>query len=210
MTALIETVRIRGGRAPLWQLHLRRLSRSCQALRIPIPPLLREPGGGVDRVHRFEVGPKGFTLAERQVPSPAPVRLVTVPTVHPGYSHKTTARDAFVQAEQAAMRSGGNAPLLLTSRGLVAEGAIWCLYWWEGDRIAGPALELGILEGVSRMRIEEMTGPILERKVRLKELAGRPIFLSNAVRGIIEPETLDSGAVPRHSGTEGLREAFWP
>ena len=210
MTSLIETVRVRGGRAPLWELHVRRLARSCQALGIPFPPALREPGGGVDRVHRFEVGPKGVALAERQVPAPAPVHLVTVPTVHPGYSHKTTARDAFIQAEQAAVRSGGNAPLLLTSRRLVAEGSIWCLFWWEGDRIAGPALDLGILEGVSRMRIEEVAGPIIQRKIRLEELAGRALFLSNAVRGIIEPETLDTVAVPRHSGTEGLREAFWP
>jgi len=108
------------------------------------------------------------------------------------------------------VRSGGKAPLLLTARGLVAEGSIWCLYWWEGDRIAGPALDLGILEGVSRMRIEEVAGPVVERKIRLEELAGRALFLSNAVRGIIEPETFDSVVVPRHSGIEGLREAFWP
>ena len=210
MTALIETVRVRGGRAPLWYLHLRRLARSCKALGVPFPPVLRVPEGGADRVHRFEVGPKGVSLAERQVPAPAPVHLVTVPTVHPGYSHKTTARDAFAHAEQAAVRSGGNTPLLLTPRGQVAEGSIWCLFWWEGDRIAGPALELGVLEGVSRMRIEEAAGPILERKIRLEELAGRALFLSNAVRGIIEPESFDSVSVPRHSGTDRLREAFWP
>ena len=210
MTTLIETIRVRDGRAPLWYLHLRRLVRSCKALGVPFPPVLQVPGGGPDRVHRLEVGPKGVTLFERQVPAPGPVHLVTVPTVHPGYPHKTTLRDAFGQAEQAAVRSGGNAPLLLTARGFVAEASIWCLYWWEGDRVAAPALDLGILEGVSRMRVEEIAGPVAEFKVRPEQLRGRSVFLSNAVRGIVEVEAFDAVPVPVHPGTGRLREAFWP
>ncbi|MHC4447872.1 MAG: aminotransferase class IV, partial [Planctomycetota bacterium] len=55
MTALIETVRVKRGRAPLWPYHLERLERSCAALAIPFPAELAPPVGGDDRVVRFEV-----------------------------------------------------------------------------------------------------------------------------------------------------------
>ncbi|MDH4347663.1 MAG: aminotransferase class IV [Gemmatimonadota bacterium] len=210
MTSLLETVRVRNGRAPLWPLHLRRLARSCEALGVPFPSVLKVPAGGPDRVHRLEVGPGGVALAERSVPPPAPVRLVTTSTVHPRYPHKVTARQAFADADREAARLGGDAALLLTGGGLVAEASIWCLYWWEGDRIFAPALELGILEGVSRMRVEEIAGPVAERRVGPEALEGRPVFVSNAVRGIVEVERFGALSVPVHPGTRRLAEAFWP
>ena len=210
MANLIETVRVRNGRAPLWHLHLRRLARSCGALGVPFPAALKVPEGGPDRIHRLEVSQAGVALAERSVPPPGPVRLVTASTVHPGYRHKTTAREAFVEADREAARRGGDAALLLTAAGIVAEASIWCLYWWEGDQIAAPALDLGILEGVSRMRIEEISGPLAEFRVRPEALRGRSIFLSNAVRGVVEVASVDAVPVPVHPGTLRLSEAFWP
>ena len=77
MTALIETVRVRRGIAPLWYLHLRRLADSCRALGIPLPGELITPEGGADRVHRLEVGRRGLKVTERPVPPVnAGVRLV--------------------------------------------------------------------------------------------------------------------------------------
>ena len=58
--ALIETIRIRNGVAPLWYLHLRRLATSCRALGVPLPLELRRPSGGPDRVVRLEVGPRAW------------------------------------------------------------------------------------------------------------------------------------------------------
>ena len=78
MPDLIETVRIRGGVAPLWYLHLRRLAGSCKALGIPLPGKLLTPEGGADRVHRIQVGPRGASVSERPVGPADPVRLVTV------------------------------------------------------------------------------------------------------------------------------------
>ena len=65
MPDLIETVRIRGGVAPLWYLHLRRLAGSCKALGVPLPGELPTPSGGADRVHRIQVGSRGATVSER-------------------------------------------------------------------------------------------------------------------------------------------------
>ncbi|MFL5521897.1 MAG: aminotransferase class IV, partial [Gemmatimonadales bacterium] len=76
MPTLIETVRVRDGRAPLWYLHLRRLVESCRALGVPFPPAFEVPTGA-DRVHRIAVGAKGLQVTERPVGSTAPVWLVT-------------------------------------------------------------------------------------------------------------------------------------
>ena len=47
---LIETVRVRNRVAPLWYLHLRRLSESCRTLGVPFPLTFEVPSGGPDRV----------------------------------------------------------------------------------------------------------------------------------------------------------------
>lgn len=207
---LIETVRVRNGQAPLWGLHLRRLVSSCRALGVPFPTSFSVPAGGPDRVHRLEVGRRGMTVGEREVGSAHPVHLRTSSVPHPGYPHKTTDRAAFARAMEEARSAGGDDALLLTRRGEVAEATIWCLFWWEGDRLVAPALDLGILAGVSRLRIEELQGPVVERRVPVAALAGCPLFLSNAVRGIVAVATFDGESVPFHPGTAPLRERFWP
>jgi branched-subunit amino acid aminotransferase/4-amino-4-deoxychorismate lyase len=209
MPTLIETVRVREGRAPLWHLHLRRLVESCRALGVPFPPAFEVPAGA-DRVHRIAVGPKGLQLTERPVSSTAPVWLLTARTVHRPYPHKTTARDAFDAAAAEAMAARVGDALLLTAGGEVAECTIWSLLWWEGDRLAGPPLSLGVLRSVSRMRLEEVTGPLLERAVPRRGLDGRSLLVTNAVRGVVPVARLDGVAVPPDARTEALAARFWP
>lgn len=206
---LIETVRVRHGRAPLWYLHLRRLVESCRALGVPFPRAFEVPAGH-ERVHRLSVGPDGVRVSERPVGSTEPVALVTTAVVHPRYPHKVAARDAFERAAEEASRSGADDALLLTGQGEVAECTRWSLLWWEGDRLAGPPLALGVLRSVARMRLEELTGPLLERVLPRRELAGRALLLVNAVRGPVPVRELDGVAVPRHPGTAALAERFWP
>jgi branched-subunit amino acid aminotransferase/4-amino-4-deoxychorismate lyase len=179
-------------------------------LGIPFPSELAAPAGGEDRVHRLEVANSGVRVSQRALPTATPLRLITVATCHPGYPHKTTDREAFLRAESEAGAEAGGAALLLTAEGLVAEGSIWCLFWWEEGRVAAPPLDLGILEGVSRTRIAELAGPIVERQARPGDLRGCSIFLANAVRGIVEPVTWDGDPVPASAATGRLREAFWP
>lgn len=209
MSALIETVRVRNGAAPLWYLHLRRLVASCQTLGIPFPRVLEVPEGGDDRVHRLEVGARGSSVTTRPVGAASPVRLVTTGVPHLRYRFKTTERTQFERAMEEAHRAGADDGLLLTSLGEVAEASIWCLFWWEGDTLCAPALDLGILPGVSRMRIEELHGPVTERRVGRRALGGLPLFLANAARGVVEVATLDRAEVPRHPATTALREGFW-
>ena len=93
---LLETVRIIDGRAPLWSLHMARLSRSCTALQVTRPELI-EPRGGPDRVIRFEVQTAGVRTLERPVGSLDPIHLASSPAPHRGYRHKTADR-AWLQA----------------------------------------------------------------------------------------------------------------
>lgn len=207
---LIETIRIRNGVAPLWYLHLRRLSESCRTLGVPFPLKMEVPQGGPDRVVRLEVGPKGMTVTERPLELSTSVRLATVQTVHPGYAHKTTARDAFLEARAEAARLGADDALLLTAKGIVAECGIWSLFWWEGDRVAAPPMGLGVLRGIARMRIEEIGGRVVEQSLTRAQLAGKPLFVANAVRGVVPVVALDGARVPESGYFGALAARFWP
>jgi branched-subunit amino acid aminotransferase/4-amino-4-deoxychorismate lyase len=210
MQSLIETVRIRNGVAPLWYLHLRRLATSCKALGVPLPGELLTPGGGADRIHRLEVGPRGVQLSERPVGSTAPVRLVVATVTHRPYPHKTTERAQFDRALEEAQAAGADDAVMLTSGGYVAECAVWGLFWWEGGRLCAPPLELGVLPGVARARLEEVTGGLVERRVRREDLEGRNLFVANAVRGVVAVASLEDRAVPQNPGTSRVSGSFWP
>jgi branched-subunit amino acid aminotransferase/4-amino-4-deoxychorismate lyase len=211
MPDLIETVRLRGGAAPLWYLHLRRLAGSCKALGIPLPGELLTPSGGPDRVHRIQVGRRGASVSERPVGPADPVRLVTVPgAVYRPYPHKTTDRAQFAEAIDQARLRGADDGVLLAEGGWVAEAGIWSLFWWEDGRVAAPPLALGVLPGVARARIEEETGGVVEHRVRMDLLRGRPLFVANAVRGVVPVASLDGLEVPSDGATTALARAFWP
>jgi branched-subunit amino acid aminotransferase/4-amino-4-deoxychorismate lyase len=210
MDTLIETVRLRNGAAPLWHLHVRRLTTSCRALGVPIPTELITPEGGADRVQRLLVSRRGLVAGERPVGSTAPVRLVTSKVIHRPYPHKLVDRERFDRALADAKTAGADDGLLLTAGGQVAESAIWGVFWWEDGKVAAPALELGVLPGVARARIVEILGPIEERKATLDEVRGRPIFVANAARGVVPVATLDGAAVPESPETEALAARFWP
>ena len=206
---LIETVRLRKGVAPLWYLHLRRLASSCKALGVPLPGELLTPEGGPDRIHRLEVGPRGLRVSERAVGSTAPLSLTIANVVHRAYPHKTTERAQFDRALEEAAAAGADDAVLLTAGGYVAECAVWGLFWWEGDRLCAPALNLGILPGVARARLEELTGGLAERWVRPAELEGRSLFVANAARGVVPVARLEGREVPQDAGTTRLSASFW-
>jgi branched-subunit amino acid aminotransferase/4-amino-4-deoxychorismate lyase len=208
-SVLIETVRVRGGAAPLWGLHLRRVFRSCAELGVPAPRELEVPAGGADRVHRLAVGPGGVEVTHRPVGSTSAVDLVTSSVAHRPYPHKTTARDVFDLALVEARGASADDAVLLTEGGMVAECAIWTLFWWDqGGDLCTPALDLGILPGVARDRISEFV-PLAERRVRRDGLDGRPLVLANAARGIVEVRSLDRMSVPDAPETDWLRKRFW-
>jgi branched-subunit amino acid aminotransferase/4-amino-4-deoxychorismate lyase len=207
--SLIETVRIRHGAAPLWYLHLRRLAASCKALGVPLPGELPTPSGGPDRVHRLEVSARGLEVSERAVGGSAAVSLITARTGHRGYPHKTTEREQFDRALEEARAAGADDAVLLSRGGFVAECAIWGIFWWEGDRLCAPPLDLEILPGVARARLAELAGGLTERRVTPEEIAGRSLLVANAVRGVVPVARFQGRPVPQNPGTSRLSASFW-
>ncbi len=208
--ALIETIRIRNGVAPLWYLHLRRLATSCKALGIPLPAELPTPEGGPDRVYRLEVGMRGVQVSERLVGSTEPVKLIVSRIAHHPYPHKTTDRAQFDRALDKARGAEADDALLLTPGGFVAETAIWSVLWWENGTLCGPAFDLGILPGIGRARVTELVGKVEERHTTWKELQGVPLFLVNSVRGIVKVSAVQEDSVPASRETDTLAARFWP
>ena len=56
----------------------------------------------------------------------------------------------------------------------------------------------------------ELAGKVEERRSTLKDLEGLPLFLVNAVRGVVPVATLDGVPVPAAPETDALARRFWP
>ena len=212
---LIETIRVREGRIPFLDRHLARLERSLRQLGLARPSqdvaaLVRPFAETGDAVLRVEVLDGRASVTVRELPLLDPPAVITASEPHRPYPHKTTERGCFVTAAGQAERAGADDALLLTADGLVAEGTVWTLYWWEGDRLRTPALELGILPGIGRARVLELVAQAEEGRYRRTGLAGTSLFLTNAVRGVVPIAALDGAPVPVHPGTAGLARRFWP
>jgi branched-subunit amino acid aminotransferase/4-amino-4-deoxychorismate lyase len=208
--ALIETIRVRQGAAPLWYLHLRRLAVSCKALGIPLPGALAPPEGGPDRVHRLEVGMRGVQVSERLVGSSDPVKLIVSRVAHHAYPYKSTDRAQFERALDTARGAEADDALLLTPGGFVAETGIYSVLWWENGNLCAPALDLGILPGVGRARVTELLGQLEERRSAWQEIRGLSVFLVNSVRGIVKVAAVQGEPVPPSKDTDALAAGFWP
>ena len=210
-SALLETVRVRRGLAPLWPLHEERVRRSAAALGYSLPESIPAPSGGADRICRIEFLSRGrIRVTERQVESSVALRLRTSPVPHRGYRHKTSNREWLDAARLDATKDGADDVLFLCVDGSVAESSIWSVFWWEGGRLVAPPLETGILPGVARTRLAELVGGIVEAALPGPLLASRGGFLANAARGVVPISELDGVQVVPDQVTAALQEGFWP
>ncbi|HVH67072.1 MAG TPA: aminotransferase class IV [Gemmatimonadales bacterium] len=213
---LIETMRVREGRIPFLERHCARLARSLAALGLPSPSrdvaaLVAPFADCGEAVLRVVVEAGRASVTVREVPKLEPPKVITASGIHPGYPHKTTERAAFVSAAEEAIAAGADDALLRSGDGWVTEGTVWNVFWWDGDELRTPSLELGILPGIGRARVLEI-GPRAAREGRYRQaaLTGRSLFLTNAVRGVVPIAALDGQSVPAHPGTQELMARFWP
>jgi len=211
---LIETMRAREGRVPWLGRHLARLNASLAALGAPEPPadladLVRFAVGTGDRVVRLQLTDGHPEIATRDVSAEQAIHVVVASEVHQPYPHKTTRREQFGRALADARRVGAHDAVLVSAEGFVAEGTAWNLFWWNDGSLCTPAEDIGILPGLGRQRVMEMTD-VKEARVPVAALAGRSLFLTNAVRGIVEIGVFDGAPVPRDPRTAELAAGFWP
>ena len=211
--SVIETIGIRAGRAPLLERHEARLVAACKALGLAPPPRLAEivtrHAGLRDGAVRIEVGAQGISVTTRDLPPLRALAVIVAATPHVPYPHKITSRAAFEAALAEARAATADDALLVTASGRVAEGTAWNIFWWEADGLATPPLSLGVLPGVGRGRVMELA-PTIERECRLGDLAGRGLFATNAIRGVVAIERLNGVSVPHDSRTTQLADRFWP
>ena len=220
MTTLYETIRIKDGRLPLLERHLARLEEGCRALGMDVPgefvakleALGLDEGG--DRVVRVEWNGAEVNIVDRPLPSVAPISLTTSSVIHPGYAIKTTARAAFEEAHAEARNRGADEGLLLTASGHVAEGSLFAIGWFEGEVMRVPSLDLGILPSIGRGRVIEVAGAagieVEQGHFGRGSLDGRPVFITTAVRGVVDVAMLDGVKVPDDQRVAHLRDRFWP
>jgi para-aminobenzoate synthetase/4-amino-4-deoxychorismate lyase len=207
-------MRAREGRVPWLGRHLARLKASLAARGAPEPQddladLVRFAVGQGHRVVRLQLTDGHAEITTREVKVEPAMSVGVAAEVHHPYPHKTTEREQFSRALANARRIGANDAVLLTADGIVAEGTAWNLFWWENGSLCTPPADLGILPGLGRRRIMELTD-VKEERVPVGALAGRSLFIVNAVRGIVEVGVFDGRAVPRDSRTAELASSFWP
>lgn len=221
LAALFETMRVRGGQIPFLARHVARLTAGCHRADLLAPPrdlaeraashAMRVPA---DRVMRVEWNGAALRWDDRDRPRAHPMRVAVVEIPHPGYPVKSVERVAFDVAGEQAARAGADEPLLRTADGYVAETARFAIAWIDGSSLRVPELELNILPSLGRARVLELAASLglvaAPGRYRLDALAGRAVFLVNAVRGVVPVESLDGVSVPSHPALSGLGDAFWP
>ena len=221
LATLFETMRVFRGTLPLLERHVARLSASCRALDLLAPPAdlaedaashgLRPPA---DRVVRISWDGASMIWDDRDLPASDPVHVAVVSQVHLGYPHKTTQRVKFDRAMEQAREYGAEEPLLLTVGGRVAEAARFAVAWIDDGMLRMPELALEILPSIGRERLmavaEEQGIAVEPGRYPREALAGRPILLVNAARGVVPVASLDGVTVPADPTIDALAAAFWP
>jgi branched-subunit amino acid aminotransferase/4-amino-4-deoxychorismate lyase len=121
---------------------------------------------------------------------------------------KTTSRAEFVYARLEARRRGADDALFVTTDGYLAEATSASLFLVEGEGIATPSLDCGILVSATREWVISSGGPGLGLVVRQDHLtpedlfAADEAFLASSVAGILPITSVDGR--PIGAGTSGV------
>ena len=117
-----------------------------------------------------------------------------------------------------AKRELGSTPLLegifLTKEGWVAEGVVSNLFWIKDHKVYTPALETGILDGVTRRYVmsllKDQQIPLIEGLFDQSELLDADeVFLTNSIQEVVRVESCGRTAYAKESNLlKGLKESF--
>jgi 4-amino-4-deoxychorismate lyase len=237
--AAFETLRVYGGRPFELGAHLDRLTASAASIGLPrlgrsaleelVPLVLpsAEDEGAVLRLV-WTAGPAEGAPAGLALLSPVPewiedvrargARAVSllgvraaVPWLLPGV--KSTSYAVNMAAEAEAKRRGADEAVFVDAEDVVLEGTVTNVWWRKGDTLYTPALELGILAGVTRAALLELApscGYVVEEGTfALDELRGADeAFTSSSVREVMPLVELDGLPLGRGPASELLQRAL--
>lgn len=216
-----ETMGVWDGRAFRVDDHLARLTASLESIGLPSPDtaqlraevdglLADVDGDAALRVYITGSGTRVLTLtaqprrlpARRLVPQPAPW-IAPVDAYGPAGA-KTMSYMANMAATRAAQRAGGDDALLVSLDGVVLEGPTFCVLWVRDGVLHTPAVDLGIVDSISRRTLVELAQgegyDVVEGRWRLDEVAGADEFLAcSSVRPVIAARQVGDLAFADHA-----------
>jgi 4-amino-4-deoxychorismate lyase len=237
--AAFETLKIYAGRPFRLDAHLDRLAASAELMALPAVERRRlevltglvlpkaEQGDAVLRLV-WTAGPQGGPPSGLALLSELPgwiedVRLrgasavsllgvrATAPWLLPGV--KSTSYAVNMAADAEAKRRGADEAIFVDSEGIVLEGSVTNVWWRVGKTLRTPALDLGILAGVTRQTLLELAGPcgyaVEEGAFALVDvLAADEVFTSSSVREILPVIELDGRRFELGAAAAVLQQAL--
>ena len=237
--AAFETLRVYAGKPFRLAEHLDRLATSAERIGLPAVNRLQleelaaqalDAAGVADSVLRFFWTPgngDGDPTALALVSSLAEhydglrergQRLISLrgvraeePWLLPGV--KSTSYAVNMAAEAEARRRGADDAVFVDADGTVLEGPTTNIWWRRGRTLYTPALELGILAGVTRAAVVEHAASegyeVVEGTFPLAELTGADeAFTSSSVREVMPVTELDERPIGRGPAADGLQAAL--
>ena len=210
--------------------HLERFAASAALMRIPAPPL-----DNVDAIIRAVVQHNQLRDANIRITltrgTDAPLLLVTARPIDQMRLQKARAgwhivtartrrpavtaipaqlkalgRTYALLARHEAAEAGADDALLLNDEDHVCEGPTWNIFWRSGQTLFTPALDAGVLAGVTRSLILELApeaGLAVREGLFLRdELDGADeIFASMTSAGVVPIRSIDGRALPTATPT---------
>ncbi|MBU4434726.1 MAG: aminotransferase class IV [Alphaproteobacteria bacterium] len=236
---LFETMLAVDGTVAMIDAHLARMAAGCVALGLPAldrdaaraQGLAAAPAAGRAAVRLTLTAGSGGRGLERPVtvfprliavaaPSPVvdtPAALVIVAVRRnegsPAARFKTLAYLDNVLARAEARAAGADEAVMLNNRGQLACAAAANLFWIEGDRLITPALDCGVLAGITRGRVltlaRDLGIEVLEVAAGRERLeAADGVFLTNSLIGVRPVSRLGERTLAAHALTERLGAGF--
>ncbi len=222
---VFDTFRVKGGAPLHLPAHLARLRLAASAFGIPVPftdeavneavRTLAARNGLNDAAGRLTLsrgqGPRGlvppdpaapFVLLHLAPPPPAPaapLRLILSDVVRPADApssrHKTLSYIDNVEARRRAALAGCDDALMRNARGEIACASAANVFWIADGTLFTPALECGVLAGITRARILALAP---ERGMKAEQgrfavevlTQAEAVFLTNSVLGVVPVESL--------------------
>jgi 4-amino-4-deoxychorismate lyase len=224
--AAFETLRVYAARPFRLEAHLERLSAS--AARIGLPDVRADEFEALAALALDEAGEPEAVLRLLWTAGRAggrPVSLALVTTLPPELDElrarglslvallgaraaapwllggvKSTSYAVNMAAEAEAQRRGADDAVFVDAAGIVLEGPVTNIWWRCGPTLCTPALELGVLAGVTRAVVIEASGScgyaVEEGAFPLADLArADEAFTSSSVREILPAVRLDGRAI---------------
>jgi branched-subunit amino acid aminotransferase/4-amino-4-deoxychorismate lyase len=240
---LFETILAVSGRLAFFAEHLARLGRGCAVLGLPPPDegFARQAaeaavqaaglgaaraavrltwtagsgGRGLDRPLLLE--PRLFAAAAA-APVPAePARLVVAATrrdpLSPTSRLKTLAYLDNVLARREAAARRADEAVMLNVRGEVACAAAANLFWVRDEVLYTPALDCGVLDGITRAQVLNLAARMgvrtAEARAPVADLAAaEAIFLTNSLTGVRAAGWFGDRVLPPHPLASALGRAW--